>query len=112
MRSNQFIKKIRFYALICIIRYNEFLSSVSPSSTVGAVLSAKQILIFSDVMDDSLETIASGIAAPDPYSLKDVKKIIKKTKNLDCHWHPRVQERESKSLSQDFITLQLKQKFR
>ena len=30
-------------------------------------------LIFSDVMDDSLETIASGIAAPDPYDLKDVK---------------------------------------
>ena len=39
-------------------------------------------LIFSDVMDDSLETIASGIAAPDPNSLKDVKKILKKTNLL------------------------------
>ena len=39
-------------------------------------------LIFSDVMDDSLETIASGIAAPDPYDLKDVKKILKKTNLL------------------------------
>ena len=36
-------------------------------------------LIFSDVMDDSLETIASGIAAPDPYDLKDVKNILIKT---------------------------------
>ena len=37
-------------------------------------------LIFSDVMDDSLETIASGVCAPDPYTLKDVKKILIKTK--------------------------------
>ena len=36
-------------------------------------------LIFSDVMDDSLETIASGIAAPDPYDLNDVKNILIKT---------------------------------
>ena len=37
-------------------------------------------LIFSDVMDDSLETIASGVCAPDPYTINDVKKILTKTK--------------------------------
>ena len=39
-------------------------------------------LIFSDVMDNSLETIASGIAAPDPYDLNDVKKILERTNLL------------------------------
>ena len=37
-------------------------------------------IIFSDVMDDNLETIASGIAAPDPIQLNNVYKILKKTK--------------------------------
>ena len=36
-------------------------------------------IIFSDVMDDNLETIASGIAAPDPIQLNNVYKILKKT---------------------------------
>ncbi len=40
-------------------------------------------LIFSDVMDDSLETIASGVCAPDPYTLNDVIKILKKTKIIN-----------------------------
>ncbi len=37
-------------------------------------------IIFSDVMEDNLETIASGIAAPDPIQLNNVYKILKKTK--------------------------------
>ena len=36
--------------------------------------------VFSDVLDDSLETIASGVAAPDPYEFSEVKKILTKTK--------------------------------
>ena len=36
-------------------------------------------IIFSDVMGDNLETIASGIAAPDPIQLNKVYKILKKT---------------------------------
>ena len=36
--------------------------------------------VFSDVLDDSLETIASGVAAPDPYEFWEVKKILTKTK--------------------------------
>ena len=36
-------------------------------------------IIFSDVMEDNLETIASGIAAPDPIQLNNVYKILKKT---------------------------------
>ena len=43
-------------------------------------------LIFSDVMDDSLETIASGVCAPDPYTINDVKKILTKTKLIT--WKP------------------------
>lgn len=36
-------------------------------------------IIFSDVMGDNLETIASGIAAPDPIQLNKVYKILYKT---------------------------------
>ena len=36
--------------------------------------------VFSDVLDDSLETIASGVAAPDPYEFSEVQKILTKTK--------------------------------
>ena len=36
-------------------------------------------IIFSDVMNDNLETIASGIAAPDPIHLNNVYKILNKT---------------------------------
>ena len=34
--------------------------------------------VFSDVLDDSLETIASGVAAPDPYEFSEVQKILTK----------------------------------
>ena len=36
--------------------------------------------VFSDVLDDSLETIASGVAAPDPYEFSEVQENINKTK--------------------------------
>ena len=56
------------------------IKQVSIGSSGNAYPAGITQFVFSDVLDDSLETIASGVAAPDTYEFSEDQKILTKTK--------------------------------